>query len=198
MSSPSISADDPVAIASTRSPTVPLAVGRMLLSSKDIKEDEKGKAVHVLHTWRDTLWQSGSKADPPSELKSLTDVLEEISDEARTTGPTNEDGKGEITSGIAVENLSLNRTSEPGPSTEMTVPQHIITSDGASPSASALESVLVSGLLTSSQQRRITYYAKHSSIVYIKSANHPNRQNYQCPPPRSIPPGFSRIAVLYL
>ncbi|KAJ7737885.1 eukaryotic translation initiation factor SUI1 family protein [Mycena maculata] len=45
----------------------PLAVGRMALSSDQIQDgrQEKGKAVYVLHTWKDHLWDMGSKLDMP-------------------------------------------------------------------------------------------------------------------------------------
>ncbi len=49
--------------------TPPLAVGRMAVSSEDLKvkseRDEKGKAVLVLHTWKDHLWEMGQKGDVP-------------------------------------------------------------------------------------------------------------------------------------
>ncbi|KAJ7079590.1 eukaryotic translation initiation factor SUI1 family protein [Mycena belliarum] len=45
----------------------PLAVGRMALSSDEIQDgrQEKGKAVYILHTWKDHLWDMGSKPDMP-------------------------------------------------------------------------------------------------------------------------------------
>ncbi|KAG2005858.1 eukaryotic translation initiation factor SUI1 family protein [Coprinopsis cinerea AmutBmut pab1-1] len=49
--------------------SVPLAVGSMALPSDQIETgQEKGKAVHVLHVWKDHLWELGSKPDvPPGE-----------------------------------------------------------------------------------------------------------------------------------
>ncbi|KAJ7145797.1 hypothetical protein C8R44DRAFT_755904 [Mycena epipterygia] len=46
----------------------PLAIGRMALPSDQIQEgrQEKGKAVYVLHTWKDHLWDMGSKPDMPA------------------------------------------------------------------------------------------------------------------------------------
>ncbi|OSD03739.1 eukaryotic translation initiation factor SUI1 family protein [Trametes coccinea BRFM310] len=50
----------------------PLAVGRMAVSSDTLRSAEerdiKGKAVYVLHTWKDALWEMGSskKADVPA------------------------------------------------------------------------------------------------------------------------------------
>ncbi|KAI0696389.1 eukaryotic translation initiation factor SUI1 family protein [Cerioporus squamosus] len=49
----------------------PLAVGQMAVSSDTLRSaeetDVKGKAVYVLHTWKDALWEMGlnKKADPP-------------------------------------------------------------------------------------------------------------------------------------
>ncbi|KAI0334161.1 eukaryotic translation initiation factor SUI1 family protein [Cubamyces sp. BRFM 1775] len=58
----------------------PLAVGRMAVSSDTLRSadetDVKGKAVYVLHTWKDALWEMGTckKADVPAprELKTAT------------------------------------------------------------------------------------------------------------------------------
>lgn len=51
--------------AATVSP--PLAVGRMALPADQLKVGgkEKGKAVHIIHTWKDHLWDMGSKGDVP-------------------------------------------------------------------------------------------------------------------------------------
>jgi translation initiation factor 2D len=43
----------------------PVAVGRMAVPSNEITEDAKGKAVVTVHTYRDALWERGSKSDPP-------------------------------------------------------------------------------------------------------------------------------------
>ena len=45
----------------------PVAVGRMALSSNQIlkAEDGRGKAVYISHTWKDHLWDMGSKKDIP-------------------------------------------------------------------------------------------------------------------------------------
>ncbi|KAF9449080.1 hypothetical protein P691DRAFT_668180 [Macrolepiota fuliginosa MF-IS2] len=56
----------------TRVVSPPLAVGRMAVSSEDLKvkseADEKGKAVLVLHTWKDHLWEMGQKGDVPPDV----------------------------------------------------------------------------------------------------------------------------------
>lgn len=54
----------------------PLAVGRMALPSDrlEIGGKEKGKAVHIIHTWKDHLWDMGCKvAVPrPTSISSTT------------------------------------------------------------------------------------------------------------------------------
>ncbi len=71
----------------------PLAVGRMAVSSDTLrsadKTDVKGKAVHILHAWKDYLWEMGpsKRADPPApvEIKS-PDVETTVGDEAGSRG----------------------------------------------------------------------------------------------------------------
>ena len=47
----------------------PLAVGRMAVDSDKIDHGvTKGKAVIVLHTWKDYLWTIGSKCEPPEAV----------------------------------------------------------------------------------------------------------------------------------
>ena len=52
----------------------PIAVGRMALPGDHIRNvaQGKGKAVHISHTWKDYLWDMGSKRDIP-ENSVLTD-----------------------------------------------------------------------------------------------------------------------------
>ena len=56
---------------STRGP--PLAVGRLAVNPDTSKAGAKEKAVHVLHTWKDHLFDMGNKADPPGEIKAEED-----------------------------------------------------------------------------------------------------------------------------
>ncbi len=44
--------------------SAPLAVGRMAVSSDQLS-DGKGKATLIIHTWKDHLWDLGSKGDVP-------------------------------------------------------------------------------------------------------------------------------------
>ncbi|CAK5270936.1 unnamed protein product [Mycena citricolor] len=55
----------------TGSLSAPLAVGKMALSGDAIRDGQqaKGKAVHIIHTWKDHLWDMGSKPDRgPEEI----------------------------------------------------------------------------------------------------------------------------------
>ncbi|KAF8130299.1 hypothetical protein EV363DRAFT_1399469 [Boletus edulis] len=72
----------------TRGP--PLAVGRLAVDLNTLKEGAKGKAVHVLQTWKDHLFDMGSKADPPGEMEIKEDELESVPDVVATDpGGTN-------------------------------------------------------------------------------------------------------------
>jgi len=47
----------------------PLAVGRMATDSDKVNQSvTKGKAVIILHTWKDHLWSAGSKGEPPGAV----------------------------------------------------------------------------------------------------------------------------------
>ena len=91
----------------------PLAVGRMAVSSDTLRfseeRDVRGKAVYVLHAWKDVLWEMGpsKKTDPPApvEIKSS---------EAKTT-VGDEAGSRDESAGSAAES--------PSPATNMTPAQ---------------------------------------------------------------------------
>ncbi|EKX53792.1 hypothetical protein GUITHDRAFT_100762 [Guillardia theta CCMP2712] len=53
---------------------MPFAIGDMLMSKKDaISSGMKGKCMRVLHTYRDSLWESGSSLAPPGFLSAPAD-----------------------------------------------------------------------------------------------------------------------------
>lgn len=69
----------------------PVAVGRMALPSDLLRHGgtEKGKAVYVLHTYKDHLWEMGSKMDvPESHLISIEEIPGEAHKEDLTEGGT--------------------------------------------------------------------------------------------------------------
>lgn len=47
----------------------PLAVGRLAVDLGKLKAGGKGKAVHLLHSWKDCLFNVGSKVDPPGVVE---------------------------------------------------------------------------------------------------------------------------------
>ncbi|OCB85854.1 hypothetical protein A7U60_g6985 [Sanghuangporus baumii] len=54
----------------------PLAVGRMAMPGARVREeDAKGKAVRILHVYKDRLWEMGGKGEPPEP--ELRPVLED-------------------------------------------------------------------------------------------------------------------------
>ncbi|KAH9948078.1 eukaryotic translation initiation factor SUI1 family protein [Amylocystis lapponica] len=95
---------------------VPLAVGRMAVSGGTLAEAEdkdiKGKAVYIVHTWRDALWEMGvsKKADVPepraagasaqqdenADLREENDSKEvpgsSVEDAGAVDGPSSSDG----------------------------------------------------------------------------------------------------------
>lgn len=67
----------------------PLAVGRMAIDADKIDNGvTKGKAVIVLHTWKDHLWALGSKGEPPDALPVAAIVA------AGTAGEEKDNGDG--------------------------------------------------------------------------------------------------------
>ncbi|KAI6041699.1 hypothetical protein EDC04DRAFT_2867061 [Pisolithus marmoratus] len=68
----------------TDSPTTrgpPLAVGRLAADLDKLKAVGKGKAVHLLHSWKDYLFTMGSKADPPGVVE-----IQEIGESKESEG----------------------------------------------------------------------------------------------------------------
>ena len=63
----------------------PVAVGRMALSSEQLRSSEKGKgkAVLIIHAWKDFLFDMGSKSDLPSDTILTTSSAQEHEDDSR-------------------------------------------------------------------------------------------------------------------
>ncbi|KAF8556748.1 hypothetical protein OG21DRAFT_1408399 [Imleria badia] len=71
----------------------PLAVGRLAVDSNTLKTGAKGKAVHVLQTWKDHLFDMGNKVDPPGEMELKED--EGGDDDAPQSEPSGDDERQE-------------------------------------------------------------------------------------------------------
>ena len=80
-------------------PAPPLAVGRMAVHADELKEGTKGKAVHILHTFGDSLWDMGSRIEPPEVISVDPPQPGQIGDvpetEAAGESSSIECGKGE-------------------------------------------------------------------------------------------------------
>lgn len=77
-----------------------LAVGHMALAGDQIRRVEKGKAVNIVHTWKDHLWEMGGKGDPPAPR-----VIE--TNQGVDSGVEGE-GSPNVNSGPAAETASSN------------------------------------------------------------------------------------------
>ena len=77
------------------------------MDAEEVEKSTKGKAVHVLHVFRDNLWEMGSKSDPPVSL--VTSSMSKLVDE------TNEVGEAEMASDSPDKDDSLPRTVESAP-----------------------------------------------------------------------------------
>lgn len=79
----------------------PLAVGRMAVGAEGLRRGVKGKAVLVVHTYKDKLWELGKKDDPPEPVEvTLSDAQAEetregASEDEATPPPGSEIGEGE-------------------------------------------------------------------------------------------------------
>ena len=71
----------------------PLAVGRLAVDLNTLKAGAKGKAVHVLHTWKDHLFDMGNKADPPGDMEIKED--EGTDTDVQTSEPADADERQE-------------------------------------------------------------------------------------------------------
>ena len=61
-----------------------LAVGHMVLTSDQVRGSGKGKAVSIVHTWKDHLWEMGGKDDPPAPR--VVEFNQKMDDEAGAEG----------------------------------------------------------------------------------------------------------------
>lgn len=78
-----------------------LAVGRMVLTSDQLRGAGKGKAVNIVHVWKDHLWEMGGKEDPPAsrvitELNQTVDS--EVSSDSDTPAEPQSESPGERSS----------------------------------------------------------------------------------------------------
>ena len=99
---PSIPLNGFVAVAPARS-RIPVAVGRMAISTGNLRSAGRGKAVHILHTYKDSLWSLGPGADPPISIPTIEGV--DIQSHASDYVPQNVDPENGLA--VAVGQLSI-------------------------------------------------------------------------------------------
>lgn len=60
-----------------------LAVARMIYPSEAVKMGKKGKALTLLHAWKDQLWVKGGEVRPPRPqiLKAGTNEVDDVDEE---------------------------------------------------------------------------------------------------------------------
>lgn len=106
----------------------------MALTSDQIREAGKGKAVNIVHTWKDHLWEMGGKDDPPAprvvELTQKTDSEtggEGISsDDLDTPAESKPEGLGEGPSQPQVEPLTAPPKEETNPLSQQGNFSHVL------------------------------------------------------------------------
>jgi translation initiation factor 2D len=54
----------------------------MAVHGQEINDDSKGKAVHILHTWQDHLWEMGAGGDPPQSQTACRSGEEDTASES--------------------------------------------------------------------------------------------------------------------
>ena len=102
----------------------PIAVGRMALPGDQIQiaAQGKGKAVHIFHTWKDYLWDMGSKKDIPENS-----VLPDISTTGQGAYPVDiDEGRDASQVSSPIQNASGVTSAEPVASTKISYsPQEV-------------------------------------------------------------------------
>jgi translation initiation factor 2D len=80
-----------------------VAVGKMALDSQEIKAAAKGKAVVVIHTYKDALWRMGSKSDPKPSVPLSVEEQTEPHEAANESAPGSPDASSPVVEGSAME-----------------------------------------------------------------------------------------------
>ncbi|EIW56725.1 eukaryotic translation initiation factor SUI1 family protein [Trametes versicolor FP-101664 SS1] len=133
--SPTLSPDQLVSVTQYHRGAIgpPLAVGTMAVSSDILRSaeetDVKGKAVYVLHTWKDALWEMGpskkTEVPAPRELKaSEADVSDDEEDSPADANATPDETAGAPSEELndqkpAAETQPVNPSPEAGSSTNI-------------------------------------------------------------------------------
>lgn len=146
----------------------PLAVGRLVVDASTLvdmrKNDEKGKAVKVLHVHGDKLWEMGRRSEPPEPVSSPPPEITQGSDSEVESGEDDDNtGNG------SNDRETLEHSEEP-PATPSPVSETI--EEGGETMSTALTPERVSSLLRTSliQALRTTISALPSSAFPLPSS----------------------------
>ncbi|KZT05270.1 eukaryotic translation initiation factor SUI1 family protein [Laetiporus sulphureus 93-53] len=144
----------------------PIAVGRMAVSMETLQRAEdanvKGKAVYVLHTWRDALWETGTEkaADVPEPRMlgdgsaATADVLEGTQGEAANASEQTVETQGD-------EQSTAGGSSGPAATTQSA--QAVLTSEDVS---HALRSALLQALSTTLHKLPLSSFPMPASTFW--------------------------------
>ncbi|THV08251.1 hypothetical protein K435DRAFT_958852 [Dendrothele bispora CBS 962.96] len=148
----------------------PLAVGTMAVSSDQLHDGgkEKGKGVLVLHTWKDHLWEMGSKSEPPEDT-ALT-VGNDPEAEETDGDPQNNIDSAEVTEAVASLSISKDFTSASAP------PQSALTYT-ADEITSILNKALIHAISTTLASLPTSSFPIPATIFYTSHIL-PNRPNF--------------------
>lgn len=114
----------------------PLAVGRMVVDADKIDNGvTKGKAVLVLHTWKDHLWALGSKGEPPDALPVANEATGGAGDE-KDGGDGTDENRG-------VDDAPLPSAGQEEPAENAPA----VTQDGTAAQAEEIETLTPEGVL---------------------------------------------------
>ncbi|KAF5359004.1 hypothetical protein D9758_004879 [Tetrapyrgos nigripes] len=164
----------------------PLAVGTMAISSDQLHagQKERGKGVLVLHTWKDHLWEMGSKRDLPEDVPITAGDPE--SDEEANPETQSPNGDAETTTTAmetmteAVASLSV---AENPPSISPSVPTSVPTYT-AEEVTTLLNKALLQAISASLSSLPTSSFPITATIFYTSHIL-PNRPNF---PALILPP----------
>jgi len=177
----------------------PLAVGWMALPSDQLKTvGKKGKAVLVIHTWKDRLWEMGSKGDMPEDTILGTAAVEEEEEgqasakeeDTPTPAPASESSTAQLreasitfTPDEVTELLNkallqaVSETLSSAPSSVFPMPATILYTNHILPSRPAFPTiVLTPTCIVNSEGEPFTFETRHpppvETDITIKSSSH--------------------------
>ncbi|KAI0035519.1 hypothetical protein K488DRAFT_43160 [Vararia minispora EC-137] len=144
-----------------------LAVGRLNFDAEDIINENvsEGKAVTIMHTWKDHLWARGSKVPPPEGIPLFNNAKTQLASTDETQGAIQSEQSAEpswsIGSSRAQVPLVLSDT--PGAAEQDNTPQMELTAEEIS---SILREALLQAIRTSVSALPVSAFPVPASTFY--------------------------------